>query len=116
LVNPLASSRRRAWVAVVLGLAGVATMPVALEIAYRSPRISLLQTAYAVPLALVLGVLAAGMARRAQRNIEWLGLDRRGTGVASAGVILGVLAISLALTAALSVGFYEAVEYYHRHY
>jgi hypothetical protein len=101
---------------VLLGLAGVATMPVALEIAGRSPRISLLEAAYAVPLAFVLGLVATGMAGRAKRNIEWLGLDQRGTGVASAGVILGVLAISLALTAALSVGFYEAVEYYHRHY
>jgi hypothetical protein len=101
---------------VVLGLAGVATMPVAVEIAKESPRISLLQASYAVPLAFVLGVLAAGMARRAKQNIEWLGFDQRGTGVASAGVILGVLAVSLALTAALAVGFYEAVEYYHRHY
>jgi hypothetical protein len=101
---------------VVLGLAGVATMPAAVEAAYRSARISLLDAAYAVPLAFVLGVLAAGMARRAKRNIQWHGLDGRGSGVASAGVILGILAISLALMAALSVGFYEAVEYYHRHH
>jgi hypothetical protein len=93
---------------VLLGLAGVATMPAAVEVAYRSARITLLEAAYAVPIAFALGVLAAGMARRAKRN-------RRGTGVASTGVILGVLAISLALMAALSVGFYEAVEYYHRH-
>ena len=102
--------------AVLLGLAGVATMPVAVEVAKRSARVSLLQAAYAVPLAFVLGVVAAGMARRAKRNIDWLGLDRRGAGIASAGVILGVLAISLALTAALSVGFYEALEYYRRHH
>jgi hypothetical protein len=100
----------------LLGVAGVAVMPVAVAIAYRSVRISLLQAAYGVPLAFVLGVLAAGMARRARRNIEWHGLDDRGMRVASAGVILGVLAISLALTAALSVGFYEAVEYYNRHH
>ena len=99
----------------MLGLAGVATIPAAVEVAYRSAQISLLEAAYAVPLAFVLGVVAAGMARRAKRNIEWLGLDARGTGVASTGVILGVLAVALALTAALSVGFYEAVEYYHRH-
>jgi len=100
----------------VIGLAGVATMPVAVEIAYGSASISLLETAYAVPLAVLLGLVATGMGRRAKRNIEWFRLDEGGTGVASAAVILGVLAISLALTAALSVGFYEAVEYYHRHH
>ena len=113
---PIRSSKRRAWIAVLIGLAGVATMPVAIEIAYRSARISLLQSAYAVPLGFVLGLVATGMARRAKRNIEWFSLDESGTTVATVGVILGVLAISLALTAALSVGFYEAVEYYHRHH
>ncbi len=100
----------------MIGLAGVATMPVAVAIAYGSATISLLESAYAVPLASLLGLVATGMGRRAKRNIEWFRLDEGGTGVASAAVILGVLAISLALTAALSVGFYEAVEYYHRHH
>ena len=91
-------------------------MPAALALARAWHRIALIDTAFAVPLAFALGVIAAGMASRAKRNIVWLGLDERGAGVASAGVILGVLAVSLALIAALSVGFYEAVEYYHRHY
>jgi hypothetical protein len=56
------------------------------------------------------------MASRAKRNLAWLRLDGRGTGVASAGVVLGVLALSLALVAALSVGFYEAVRYYQHHH
>ena len=56
------------------------------------------------------------MAGRAKRNIRWLGLDDRGAAVASAAVILGILAVSLALMAALSVGFYEAVQYYQRHH
>ena len=56
------------------------------------------------------------MARRAKRNLAWLRLDGRTTRAASAGVILGILALSLALTAALSVGFYEAIIYYQRHH
>jgi len=101
-------------VAVVVGLAGVATMPVAVALAKTWHRIALLDAAFAVPLAFVLGFIAVGMARRARRNLEWVGLDERGTGVASAAVILGVLAVSLALMVALSVGFYEAVQYYQR--
>lgn len=100
----------------MLGLAGVATMPGALAVWRESHRIALLDTAFAVPPAFVLGVLAVGMATRAKRNIAWLSLDDRGGGVASAGVILGILAVSLALMAALSVGFYEAVQYYQRHH
>ena len=110
------SSRRRAWAAFVLGLAGVATMPAALALAKAWHRIALLDTAFAIPLAFVLGVVAAGMAGRAKRNIRWLGLDDRGAAVASAAFILGILAVSLALMAALSVGFYEAVQYYQRHH
>jgi hypothetical protein len=56
------------------------------------------------------------MARRAKRNLEWLALGESKTGVASIGVILGVLAVSLALTGALAVGFYEAIVYYQHHH
>ena len=91
-------------------------MPAAIAVWREWHRIALLDTSYAVPFAFVLGVLAAGMARRAKRNIRWLGLDEGGLGVARAGVILGVLAVSLALMAALSVGFYEAVQYYQNHH
>ena len=91
-------------------------MPLAIAVSKEWHKIALLDTSYAVPLGFVLGVLAAGMARRAKRNIRWLGLDERGLGVASAGVVLGVLAVSLALMAALSVGFYEAVQYYQNHH
>jgi hypothetical protein len=114
--DPVASSRRRGWVAVVLGLAGVLTMPGAIVAARQSARIGLMDAAWAIPLAFVLGVLALGMARRAKRNLLWLRLDDSGTGAATTGVVLGVLAISLALVAALSVGFYEALLYYQRHH
>jgi hypothetical protein len=101
---------------VAIGLAGVVTMPAALAVWREWHRIALLDTAYAVPLGFVLGVLAVGMATRAKRNIVWLSLDDRGGGIASVGMILGILAVSLALMAALSVGFYEAVQYYQSHH
>lgn len=91
-------------------------MPAAVAVARQSPRISLLDAAYAVPLGFVLGVLATGMARRAKRNLEWLRLDGRGTSVASIGIVLGVLGLGLALSCALSVAVYEGVLYYQHHY
>jgi hypothetical protein len=100
----------------VLGVAGVLTMPAAVVVARQSHRFALLDASYAVPVAFVLGVVSLGMASRAKRNLVWLRLDGRGTGVASVGVILGILALALALMAALSVGFYEAVRYYQHHH
>jgi hypothetical protein len=114
--SPADSSRRRAWLALVLGTIGVLTMPAAVAVADRSRRITLLDAAYAVPLGLVLGALAVGIGHRAKRNLDWLRLDGRGSGIARVGRTLGVLALSLALMAALSVLFYEAVLYYQRHY
>ena len=98
----------------MLGVAGTLTMPAAVIVADRSQRVALLDAAYAVPLGFVLGVLAVGMGRRAKKNLAWLSLDGRGSRVASGALVLGVLAVALALTAALSVGFYEAIRYYQR--
>jgi peptidoglycan/LPS O-acetylase OafA/YrhL len=114
--SPYVSSKRRAWTALVLGAAGVATMPAAVVLAHQSHTYAILDASYAVPLAFVLGVLATGMATRAKRNLAWLGLDEGGPGVASVAVVLGVLALSLALMAALSVGFYEGLKYYQHHH
>jgi hypothetical protein len=72
----------------------------------------LLDAAYAIPLAFLFGLLALLMARRARDNLRWLRLREGGTGVASTAVIIGTLAVCLAVTAALSVGFYELVLVY----
>jgi hypothetical protein len=91
-------------------------MPAAVVVARQSHRVALLDAAYGVPVAFVLGLLAVGMGGRARRNLAWLRLDGRAPRAASIGLVLGVLALSLALTAALSVGFYEAIRYYQRHH
>jgi hypothetical protein len=101
-------------VALLLGLAGAVTMPAAVELSRRSTRVALLDAAYAIPLAFLLGVLAVGMARRARRNLRWLRLSEGGTGVATFALLLGLFALCLALTAALSVGFYELILVYQR--
>ena len=114
MTSPVALSRVRAWVALLLGMAGVLILPGAVEATRRSQRIGLLDAAYAIPLAFLLGLIAVVMARRARTNLRWLSLRGEGTGVASAAVIVGMLALCLALTAALSVGFYELVLLYQR--
>lgn len=100
--------------ALLLGVAGVLTLPAAIEAARRSTRISLLDAGYAIPLAFVLGLVAVIMARRARANLRWLSLRESGTAVASTAVIFGMLALCLAVTAALSIGFYELVLLYQR--
>jgi hypothetical protein len=99
-------------VALFLGLLGLLTLPAAVELSRRSSRVSLLDAAYAIPLAFLLGLVAVIMARRARENLRWLRLREGGTGVASTAVIVGMVALCLAVTAALSVGFYELVLLY----
>ncbi len=93
---------------------GVLTLPAAIEVARRSERVALLEASYAIPVGFVLGLVSALIARRARDNLRWLRLREGGTRIASAGVIMGALAVCLALTAALSVGFYELVLLYQR--
>jgi hypothetical protein len=107
LSSPAALSRARSWVALLLGLLGLLVLPAAIEVARRSPRIDLLDAAYAIPLAFVLALVALVMARRARENLRWLQLREARTGVASAAVIVAGVALCLAVTAALSIGFYE---------
>jgi hypothetical protein len=105
-------THRRAWVALLLGLVGVLTLPAAVEVSRRSHRIDLLDAAYAIPLAFLLAVIAFVMARRARQSLRWLRVRHGGTGVASVAVIVGAVGICLALTAAVSIGFYELVLLY----
>jgi peptidoglycan/LPS O-acetylase OafA/YrhL len=115
-VNPWASSRSRAWFALVLGLASLLVMPASIIVARQSRQVDLMDAAYGVPVGFFVGVLATGMARRAQRNLAWLRLDGRGSRVARLALILGILGIALAVMCAVSVGVYEGVLYYQHHY
>jgi hypothetical protein len=99
-------------VALLLAVAGLLTLPAAVEVARRSTKIELLDAGYAIPLAFVLGLVALVMARRARNNLRWLSLRDGGTGVASVAVIVGAVTVCVALTAALSIGFYELVLVY----
>jgi Ca2+/Na+ antiporter len=112
LASPIALSKARAWVALVLAVLGLMTLPAAVEASRRSTRIGLLDAGYAIPLAFLLGLVALIMARRARNNLRWLRLREGGTRVASTAVILATVVLCLAVTAALSIGFYELVLVY----
>ena len=106
MADPIASSKRRAAVALLLGIAGVLVLPAAIEVARRSNAVGLLDASYGIPLAFLLGLTSVVMARRARRNLQWHRIRDGGTGVARAAVVIGGLAVYLSLAAALSVGFY----------
>jgi hypothetical protein len=100
-------------VALVVALAGLLTLPAAIEVSRRSKRIGLLEASYyAIPLAFALGLVALVMARRAKGNLRWLQLREGGTGIATVAVVVGAVAFFLAVAAALSVGFYGLVVVY----
>jgi uncharacterized membrane protein YiaA len=112
MTSPTGRSRVRAWVALVLAVLAFLVLPGAVEASRRSTRIGLLDAGYAIPLAFLLALIALVMARRARDNLRWLQLRERGTAVATTAVILSAVTLCLALTAALSIGFYELVLVY----
>ena len=88
---------------------GLLVLPAAVDLSRRSKTVSLLDAGYAIPVAFLLGLVALVMARRARDNLRWLSVREPGTGVASTAIIIAGVTISLAVTAALSIGFYELV-------
>jgi hypothetical protein len=96
----------------VLAVAGLLVLPAAVEVSRRSTRVSLLDAGYAIPLAFVLALMALIMARRARANLRWFRVKEGGTAVATTAVIVSAVTLCLAVTAALSIGFYELVLVY----
>ena len=82
-------------------------LPAAVAFAEREEDVELLDAAFAIPFAVVGGVAAIVLSRRARRRVQ-VTLGRvRGDGLARFGGALGVLGVCLALTALLAIGFSE---------
>jgi ABC-type Fe3+ transport system permease subunit len=91
---------------VLLGLLGLASLPVAVFVAQESDEWTLVQAGLAVPVAAVLSLLALWLARRARRRSDRT-LDRvGGRRTARIGKLLGGLGLYVAATAALALGVY----------
>ena len=98
--------------ALFLAVLGLLALPAAVDVSRRSARVGLLDAGYAIPLAFLLGLVALIMARRARANLRWFRLQEGGTAVASTAIIVSAVTLCLAVTAALSIGFYELVLVY----
>jgi hypothetical protein len=92
---------------VLLGVAGVLTLPVALVLAHRSSVLTLLGVSWLIPVGAALGIAAVALSNLARERVQRTVGRAGGEGRARAARRLGVLAICLAVTAAISVGFYE---------
>ena len=82
-------------------------MPAAVVLANRVAGGTLVDAAYAVPVAAVAGVAAILFARGATGRIRATLERAGGAGRARAGRLLGIAGISIALSGAIAVGFYE---------
>jgi hypothetical protein len=99
---------RAAW-SVIVGLLAAATMPVAIVATRYSQSYELLHSAFAIPVALVLGVFAVVLARRA-RALDRATLGKAGgAGAARIGRLLGILGLCLAASATIAVAVYEVL-------
>ena len=102
--KPLPNGRARA--SVLTGLLALAALPAAVAASDRVKGVSLLQAAFAVPVAAVLGIAALALGGHARRRVQLTVGRVGGARLAWLGRILGGLALYLALTAALALGFY----------
>ena len=105
------SGNGRAVAAALLGLLATATMPVAILATRYSDSYDLLHASAAIPVAVVLGILALVLARGALRHDD-VRLGRAGgRRTARLGRALGVLGLALASTCLVAVVVYELLNY-----
>ncbi|MDQ3823460.1 MAG: hypothetical protein M3321_09495 [Actinomycetota bacterium] len=80
-------------------------LPAAIAYSRFSDEFELLHAGWAIPAVAVLGLVSLGLARRARRR-QRVTLHGRHA-VVRTGRVLGVLALSLALAATISIAFYR---------
>jgi hypothetical protein len=101
----------RAVGSLLVGLLATATMPLAVLATRYSGSYELLHAGFAIPVAVMLGAVAIGLARAALR-VDDVRLGRAGgRGVARLGRALGVLGIALGATGAVSLAVYGILTY-----
>lgn len=97
----------RATLAVLCGFVAVLAVPAGVALSRRSATITLIDAAWAIPVAAVFGVAALLFARGARGRIRATLERARGRARARAARFLGVAGICVALSAAIAIGFYE---------
>jgi hypothetical protein len=104
-------ANHRASLAVLAGLLAVLAIPAGIALAQQSGKVRLLDVAFAIPVAVLLGIAAVAFARGARARLEWTVGRAGGAARARVGRLLGGLGICLAITASISVGVYELLIY-----
>jgi len=107
LAGPTRSSNHRASLAALFGLVAVLAVPAGVAIARQAAGVSLLDAAYAIPIALLAGISALLFARGAAERIRWTLERAGGRGRARLGRVLGFAGICFALSGSIAIGFYE---------
>ena len=107
MADRIRSSNHRASLAFLLGLAAVAAVPAGVVLSQQTSDLTLVDAAWAIPVAFGCGIAALlfvrGARGRIRRTLERAG----GRGRIRAALFLAVAGISVALSAAIAVGFYE---------
>jgi hypothetical protein len=100
-----------AWGSLMTGVGSVATLPVAIYLTRFSDSYDLLHAGFAIPVGVVLGLLAVILARRSRRQAA-LRLGRGGRDwPALLGYWLGLVGIGLAAAGLVAVAVYGLLEY-----
>jgi len=106
-----ATGNGRAVGALAVGLLSIASMPLAILATRYSGSYELLHAGFAIPVAVILGAGAIGLARGALR-LDDIRLGRAGgRRLARLGRALGVLGISLGATCAVALAVYGILTY-----
>jgi hypothetical protein len=101
--------RGAAWMSVLLGLLGLATIPVAIAVTERVDGLSLVEAGFAIPASLLFAFGAVVIGRRVRRRSRQTLNALPGARVARLGRGLGYVGLYVGLTAALAVGFYAVL-------
>jgi hypothetical protein len=96
----------RAWGSVVLGLLAAAALPAGIAVAELRPEVELLDAAFAIPLAFVLGVAAVRLGRQARTRVERTLGRVGGAGIALTGRVLGFIGLCMAASGTIAVATY----------
>jgi hypothetical protein len=102
---------RSAWGSLLAGLGSVATLPVAVYLTRFSSSYELLHAGFAIPVGIVLGLVAIVLGRRSRRQSALrLGRENRDW-AARAGLALGLVGVGLAAAGLVAVAVYGLLEY-----
>jgi hypothetical protein len=114
LVAPTRSSKpgrnASARFSVLAGLLAALALPATIAAAELTEELELLDAAWAVPAAFVLGLAAVGLARRGRRRVERTIGRVGGRGSARVGRLLGAIGILAACSGAIALAFYWYLE------